>query len=54
MELGSLEHKKTLLADASLCLRAVVHSAMAVVTAMAVKKSGIKEVSPRQLESGVG
>lgn len=52
MELGSLEHKKTLLADASMCLRAVVHSVMSVVTAMAIKKSSIKEVNPRQLESG--
>ena len=52
MELGSLEHKKTLLADASLCLRAVVHSVMSVVTAMAAKKTTIKEVNPLQLESG--
>ena len=52
MELGSLEHKKTLLADASLCLRAVVHSVMSVVAAMAAKKTTIKGVNPLQLESG--
>ena len=52
MELGSLEHKKTLLADASLCLRAVVHTVLSVVTAMAAKKSSIKEVNPQQLEPG--
>ena len=52
MELGSLEHKKVLLTDASLCLRAVVHTVLSVVTAMAAKKSSIKEVDPKQLEPG--